>query len=49
MIPETLLTIMKTDGLVAIATLGQDGPHLVNTWKGHLRISSDGRLLIPAG
>jgi predicted pyridoxine 5'-phosphate oxidase superfamily flavin-nucleotide-binding protein len=49
MIPEKLLEIMKQDGIVAIATLGKDGPHLVNTWNSYLRISSDGRLFIPAG
>ena len=49
MIPEKLLEIMKQDGVVAIATLGEDGPHLVNTWNSYLRVSADGRLLIPAG
>jgi hypothetical protein len=49
MIPEKLLEILKKDGIVAIATLGQDGPHLVNTWNSYIRISADGRLLIPAG
>ena len=49
MIPEKLLEIMKQDGVVAIATLGPDGPHMVNTWNSYLRISADGRLLIPAG
>jgi hypothetical protein len=49
MIPEALLEIMKQDGVVAIATLGQDGPHMVNTWNSYLRISAEGRLLIPAG
>ncbi|MBT0665004.1 pyridoxamine 5'-phosphate oxidase family protein [Geobacter pelophilus] len=49
MIPEKLLEILKQDGIVAIATLGPDGPHLVNTWNSYLRITSDGRLLIPAG
>ena len=49
MIPETLLEILKQDGVVAIATLGQDGPHMVNTWNSYLRISPEGRLLIPAG
>ena len=48
-IPETLLEIMKKDGVVAIATLGKDGPHMVNTWNSYLRISADGRLFIPAG
>jgi hypothetical protein len=47
--PEKLLEILKQDGVVAIATLGQDGPHLVNTWNNYLRTTEDGRLLIPAG
>ena len=49
MIPEKLMEILKQDGIVAIATLGQDGPHLVNTWNSYIRISPEGRLLIPAG
>ena len=49
MIPEKLKDILKQDGVVAIATLGQDGPHMVNTWNSYVSISSDGRLLIPAG
>lgn len=49
MIPEKMLEVLKQDGVVAIATLGQDGPHMVNTWNSYIRISSDGRLLIPAG
>ena len=49
MIPEKLLEVLKHDGVVAIATLGQDGPHMVNTWNSYIRITDDGRLLIPAG
>ena len=49
MIPEKLEEILKQDGVVAIATLGQDGPHMVNTWNSYLRVTEDGRLLIPAG
>ena len=49
MISEKLQEIMKKDGVVAIATLGADGPHMVNTWNSYLRISPDGRLFIPAG
>lgn len=49
MIPEKLLDIMKQDGVVAIATLGEDGPHMVNTWHSYLGTTEDGRLLIPAG
>lgn len=48
-IPETVLEILKHDGIVAIATLGTEGPHLVNTWNSYVRISEEGRLLIPAG
>ncbi|MDR3726277.1 MAG: pyridoxamine 5'-phosphate oxidase family protein [Terracidiphilus sp.] len=48
-IPETLLEVLKKDGIVAIATLGPDGPHMVNTWNSYVRVSEDGRLLIPAG
>ena len=49
MIPETLLEILKQDGVVAIATLGKDGSHLVNTWHRYVNVTFDGRLLIPAG
>ena len=48
-IPATLLEVLKKDGIVAIATLGPDGPHLVNTWNSYVQVSEDGRLLIPAG
>ena len=49
MIPEKLLEVLKHDGVVAIATLGQEGPHMVNTWNSYVRITDDGRMLIPAG
>lgn len=49
MIPEKMLEVLKHDGVVAIATLGQDGPHMVNTWNSYIQVTSDGRLLIPAG
>lgn len=49
MLPEKLLEVLKHAGIVAIATQGQDGPHLVNTWNSYLRISEAGLLLIPAG
>lgn len=48
-VPEKLLEVLKHDGVVAIATMGQDGPHLVNTWNSYIKITSDGHLLIPAG
>ena len=49
MIPEKLLEVLKHDGVVAIATLGQDGQHMVNTWNSYVKITDDGRMLIPAG
>lgn len=49
MIPDKLREVLKQDGVVAIATLGPDGPHMVNTWNSYIRITVDGRLLIPAG
>ena len=49
MIPDKLKQIMKKDGVVAIATLGAEGPHMVNTWNSYLKVAPDGRLLIPAG
>ena len=49
MIPEKLLEVLKHQGVAAIATQGQDGPHLVNTWNSYVQITEDGRLLIPAG
>ena len=48
-LPETLLEVLKQDGVVAITTIGRDGPHMVNTWHNYIRFSEDGRLLIPAG
>ena len=48
-IPEKLREVLKKDGVVAIATLGQDGPHMVNTWNSYVRLTDDGRMLIPAG
>ena len=49
MIPEKLTEVLKHDGVVAIATLGQDGPHMVNTWNSYIRITDAERILIPVG
>ena len=32
-IPDKMTQVLEKDGVVAIATLGQDGPHMVNTWN----------------
>lgn len=49
MISEKLIEVLKHDGVVAIATLGPDGPHMVNTWNSYVRITNDGKMLIPVG
>ena len=49
MLPDKFLEIMKQDGVAAIATLGNEGPHMVNTWNSYIKVSEDGRLFIPAG
>ena len=49
MIPEKLMEVLQHEGVVAIATLGQDGPHMVNTWNSYVQITDAGRILIPVG
>lgn len=49
MFPEKLLEVLKHPGIVAIATQGDDGPHLVNSWNHYLHLPDDRHLVIPAG
>lgn len=49
MIPEKLLELLTYEGVVAIATQGEEGPHMVNTWNSYIQLTGDGCLLIPAG
>jgi predicted pyridoxine 5'-phosphate oxidase superfamily flavin-nucleotide-binding protein len=49
MIPEKMKEVLKHEGVVAIATQGENGPHLVNTWNSYIEINGQGNLLIPAG
>ncbi len=50
MLPDKLLRVLQHEGVVAIATQGQDGrPHLVNTWNSYVQITADDHLLVPAG
>lgn len=50
MLNEKLLDVLShpADGAVTIATNGDAGYHLVNTWNSYITTTSDGRLLIPA-
>jgi hypothetical protein len=49
MIPEKLLEILKHEGVVAIATQGEDGPHLVNSWNSYIKVFPNNYFTIPAG
>lgn len=49
MFPDKMLEVLKREGVVAIVTQGEDGPHLVNTWNTYLLVAPGGRLLFPAG
>jgi hypothetical protein len=51
MLNEKLLEVLShpTDGEVAIVTQGIDGPHVINTWNSYVCITTNGKLLIPAG
>jgi hypothetical protein len=51
MLDEKLLAILShpVDRTVSIETMGNDGPHLVNTWNSYIDVTPDNQLLIPAG
>lgn len=49
MIPEKFLEVLNYEGVVAIATQGEKGIHMANTWNSYLKITSDGRIIGPVG
>ncbi len=49
MITEKLLDVLKYKGVVAIATQGEESPHLANTWNSFVTVTDNEELLIPAG
>ncbi|MGB4206053.1 MAG: pyridoxamine 5'-phosphate oxidase family protein [Bacteroidales bacterium] len=49
MIPSKLLEILEHEGVVAIATQGESGIHMVNSWNSYLKITEDGRITGPVG
>ncbi|MDD2601027.1 MAG: pyridoxamine 5'-phosphate oxidase family protein [Kiritimatiellae bacterium] len=49
MIPDKMIQILKCEGVVAVVTQGDHGPHLVNTWNSYIHVTEDERLLIPVG
>ena len=49
MFPETLLEVLNHEAPVAIATQGEGGPHLCNTWNSYVQVSGEDTLILPAG
>ncbi|MDP4086190.1 MAG: pyridoxamine 5'-phosphate oxidase family protein [Bacillota bacterium] len=49
MIPEKFLEVLKHEGVAAIATQGEEGPYLSNTWNSYVQVSESGKLIYPAG
>lgn len=49
MIPEKMMEVLGHEGVVAIVTGGAEGPHVVNTWNSYIKVTGEGRILIPAG
>lgn len=49
MIPDKMLEILKCEGVIAIVTMGDKGPHMVNTWNSYIVVTQDGHLLLPVG
>ncbi len=49
MLPDKFLQVLQHEGVVAIATQGSGGAHLVNTWNTYVQITKDEHLLIPVG
>lgn len=50
MFDQKLLEIIShpADGAMTIVTQGEGAPHISNTWNSYLKITEDGRMLIPA-
>ena len=48
MLTEKFHETIQQEGVVTIVTVGEQGPHLVNTWNSYIVVTEDGRLLIPA-
>ena len=48
MIPEKFLEVLKYEGVVALATQGEEELHLSNTWNSYVQVSDSMKLLYPA-
>lgn len=48
MLTEKFYDVLKNEGVVSILSWSDGDPHLVNTWNSYLRITDEGKILIPA-
>lgn len=48
MIPKKMMEVLKHEGVVSIVTKGQEA-HVVNTWNSYIKVTEEGKLLIPVG
>jgi hypothetical protein len=48
-LPNHLTNVLRHEGVVAIATHGPQGLHLVNTWNSYIHATPQGDLLVPVG
>ena len=49
LLPEKLMEVLKHESIAAIVTEGTDGAHVVNAYNSCIKITADGRFLIPVG
>ena len=48
-LPDKFYETLKHEGVVAIASVGDDGQHVVNSWNSYILVTDNKRLLMPAG
>ena len=48
-IPQTLKDVLGKESIVAIASQGASGPHLINTWNSYVTLTDRGLFIMPAG
>jgi hypothetical protein len=49
MVPEKFLDVLNHEGAAAIASQGENGLHLANTWNSYIIATESGKLIYPAG
>ena len=48
MFDKTAAEVLKHEGVVSVTSWTAEGAHVANTWNSYLRVTEDGRILIPA-